>query len=342
MKLIKYVCLACLLSLYSTTAFAIDPIPEESGFSGFLSLGLGVNRVKSNMLSGNRLVDVSDDTISSVTSGPSSETETLPAVNFELKYTFGSTRTQLFLGNSLEDVLRFDLASQLGVRQDLKDFGIVAVSFVFNGIATEVWEDPYDTTQKRDETDKTSNGIRLTWDKIMGSRFQIETTFRDTEIDKERSGISIGSLTSAERDMLRREGDFFKSEVLYRFKLNETQWLVPAFIFRKEDLDGDAMSSDTFDFQLTYLYTKDRVSLIVNGMIGTSENDKQNPIYGKTQEDDRYGASVTGFYRMPDWKPLGCQGFSFWGNVGYFNSDANIDFYETEVISAFAGVMMRY
>lgn len=341
MKLIKYVCLACLLSLYSTTAFAIDPIPKESGFSGFWSVGLGINRMKSNMISGNMLVDISDDTIRSHTSGPSSETETLPAVNFELKYTFGSTRTQLFLGNSLEDVLRFDIAMNLGVRQDLKEFGILAAGFVFNGIATEVWEDPYDTTQKRDETDKTSNGIRLTWDKIMGSNFQFEATFRDTEIDKERSGISRG-LNAAQRALLNREGDFFKTEVLYRFKLNETQWLVPALIFIKEDLDGDAMSSDIFDFQLTYLYTRDRVSLVVNGMIGTSENDKRNPIYNKTQEDDRYGASVACFYRMPDWKPLESRMFSFWGNVGYFASDANISFYETEVISASAGVMLRY
>jgi hypothetical protein len=341
MKLIKSVCLACLLSLYSTTAFAIDPIPEESGFSGFLSLGLGANRMKNNMVSGNMMVDISDSTISSYTSGPSSETEMVPAVNFELKYTFGNTRTQIFLGNSLEDVLRFDLSTQLGVRQDLKEFGIVAAGFVFNGIATEVWKDPYDTTQKRDETDKTSNGIRLTWDKIMGSRFQIEVTFRDTEIDKERSGMSL-ALTPAQRDMLSREGDFFKTEALYRFKLNETQWLVPALIFKKDDLDGDAMSADTFDFQLTYLYTRDRISLIVNGMIGTSENDKRNPIYNKTQEDDRYGATFTAFYRMPDWKPLGSQTFSFWGNAGYFNSDANISFYETEAVFAGAGVMLKY
>ena len=35
MKLIKYVCLACLLSLYSTTAFAIDPITCD----GIISIG---------------------------------------------------------------------------------------------------------------------------------------------------------------------------------------------------------------------------------------------------------------------------------------------------------------
>ncbi len=301
--------------------------------------------MKSNMIAGNKLADVSDDRISAPLGSPDSESEVLPAVNLELNYTFADTRTQIFFGNSLEDVLRFDIATQLGVRQDLKDFGIVAASFVFNAFPTEVWEDPYDTTQKRDETDKTSNGILLTWDKIMGSRFQIETTFRDAEIDKERSGNSLvtsGAITPAQRDMLRREGDFFRTEVLYRYRITDEHRLIPAFIYRKDDLDGDAMSADTFDFQLTYLYSRDRIIMIVNGLIGTSENDKRNPIFNKTQEDDRYGASVTAFYRMPDWKPMGCRSFNFWGNVAYFNSDANISFYETEVIAAFAGIMLKY
>ena len=45
-----------LLSL--SPAYAIEPIPAESGFSGFLSLGGGYNRVKSNMIAGNTFGDV--------------------------------------------------------------------------------------------------------------------------------------------------------------------------------------------------------------------------------------------------------------------------------------------
>lgn len=341
MNWIKYVLLACIFSLYSTTAFAIDPIPEESGFSGFFSLGAGVIRIKNNMIAGNRLVDITDDKISAPLGSPDSETEILPSVNFELNYTFADTRTQIFLGNALEDMARFDIATLLGVRQDLRDFGIVSASFVFNGLPTEVWEDPYDTTRKRDETDRESSGIRLTWDKIMGSNFQIETTFRDVEIDKERSGRSL-PLTPAQRDMLSREGDFFRTEVLYRIRITDQHRLIPAFHYVRDDKDGDAMSRDTFDFQLTYLYLGDRFSMIVNGLLGTSENDKRNPIFRKTQEDDRYGASVAAFYHMPGWEPMGCRSFSLWGSLAYFKSDANISFYEAETAGVLAGVILRY
>jgi len=342
MNLKKHVFPAVILCLLSTAAFAIEPIPEESGFSGFLSLGLGGNRVKSNMISGNRLTDIGDDTISSITGSPGSESEALPAINFELKYTFAETRTQLFAGNALEDVLRYDLIMQLGVRQDLQNLGIVAGSFVFNGIPTEVWEDPYLTNQSRDETDRTSNGFRLTWDKILSSNFQVQCTARNIEIDDERSGYSLGFLTPDQRRLLRREGDLFQTEVLYRFNLSDSHTLIPAFVFTKEDLDGDAMSNDTFDFQLTYHYSKDRLNIIANGLLGRSDYDKKNPIYNKTQEDDRYGAAVTAFYGLPDYKPFGCNKFSIWGNVAYYTADADIDFYETEVFGASAGVMIRY
>ena len=341
MNWLKCVFLACILSFYASTALAIDPIPDESGFGGFFSLGAGVFNAKNNMVAGNSIVGTGEARIDAPLGSPDSETEILPAVNFELNYTFADIRTQIFLGNSLEDILRFDIATLLGVRHDLRDFGIVAASFVFNGLPTEVWKDPYDTIRKRDETDRTSSGIRLTWEKIMGSGFQVETTFRDVEIDKEKSGWTL-PLTPAQRDMLRRDGDFLKAEVLYRFRITDQHRLMPAFIFMKDDLDGDAMSQDTFDFQLTYLYLGNRISVVANGLIGTSENDKRNPIFRKTQEDDRFGASIGAFYHMPDLKPMGCRSFSFWGRFAYFKSDANISFYEAESTSVLAGVILRY
>jgi hypothetical protein len=344
MNRIKYVFVACLLSFYATTAFAIDPIPEESGFSGFVLLGAGVAQVKSNMVSGLWRFDIFDDTINSVHGSPDSETEVLPSFNFELRYTFAETGTQLFAGNSLEDLLRWDVATEVGVRQDLQDLGIVAGSFVFNSIATEVWKDPYDTTRKRDETDRTSNGFRLTWDKILSTNLQVECTVRNVDVDKERSGTSpnLAWLTPSQIKSLSREGDMLKMEVLYRLRLTDNHRLIPAFIYLNKDLDGDAMSADVFDFQLTYRYSEDRLNLIVNALFGRADYDKRNPIYGKTREDDRYGASVSAFYALPDYKPLGCNGFSIFGSVAYHTSDPNISFYETEVLSVGAGVMLRY
>lgn len=60
------------------------------------------------------MADVGKKTIDSNFSSPSSKGEVLPPFNGELRYTFATTSTQLFVGNLLEDHLRFDLATQEG------------------------------------------------------------------------------------------------------------------------------------------------------------------------------------------------------------------------------------
>jgi hypothetical protein len=89
-----------------------------------------------------------------------SESDVIPVINGELAYTFGSSRTQLFLGNTFEDFIRFEATSQAGLRQELPDKSIVALIYVFTGIPTEVWADPYVVDRDRSKTDRTSSGLR--------------------------------------------------------------------------------------------------------------------------------------------------------------------------------------
>jgi hypothetical protein len=173
-------------------AFAIEPIPEESGFSGYLTLGGGYGYVKSNMIAGNAFGNVGKRTIDSLTDDPESSSSGSVQVNFDLRYTFASTRTQLFVGNAMEDALRYDFATQLGVSQELPGKNLVAASFLFSSIPTEVWEDPYVTNFKRSRTDRTSNGFRVAWDRIFGSELQLQYSYRKIDIDDERSGTFLG------------------------------------------------------------------------------------------------------------------------------------------------------
>ena len=110
-----------------------------------------------------------------------------------------------------------------------------------------------------------------------------------------------------------------------------------------EDLDGDAMSKSGVDFQLTYFFFNDPVTLILNGVIGASENDKSNPIYGRTQEDDRYALGAQIYYKNPfGWKPFGHEDFSVFAAGTYLLNDADIDFYDTEVSTLTAGVIFVF
>ena len=333
--------------LYTTLSFgpayAIEPIPDESGLSGFLSLGAAYNSAKTNMIAGNSFGDVGNSAVDSLTNSPDSNKSGSVNFNFDLRYTFASPRTQLFVGNSLENALRYDFATQLGVAQELPGKNLVAASLLFSSIPTEVWRDPYVLYFEREETDRKSTGIRLAWDRILGSELQLQYSYRKIELDDEYSGIFLG-LSPSERDLLDREGKVHKAETLYRFFFDSKKHtLIPAVIYTDLDLDGDAMANDGLDFQLSYGYNSDNYSLVVNVLIGYEDYDKVNPIYFKKRDEDHYGAGLIGFYHNPfGWSAPGFKRTSLYFKTDYLNSDSNIDFYDTEIFSVGTGLFFRF
>ena len=185
-------------------------------------------------------------------------------------------------------------------------------------------------------------GLRLAWDRIWGSQMQLKYTYRTIDINNERSGEFL-RLSAGDRKLLERDGDRHVVEALYRFNFAQKHWLVPAIIFAKDDMDGDAMASDTFDFQLTYAYRGDPFTLIANAFIGWADYDKRNPIYDKTQEDDRYGFSASIYYKNPwGWNLFGSNPMNFYITAVVAEVDANIDFYDQQVFFNMAGVIFKW
>jgi hypothetical protein len=328
---------------WSAPVFSITPIPQETGFSGFINVGLGGVSVESNMVAGNSIVDISKKSIDSIFDSPNSESDVLPVLNGELAYTFGSTRTQIYIGNSFEDFIRFESASLAGLRQELKDKSIFAISYVFSGIVTEVWEDPYVQGQDRITTDRDISGLRLGYDKILGTDFELEFTWRSIDLDDERSGrtqlLPGGALTLAEAGLLDRDGDSYEVEVLYPFRFQQDKHiLAPALAYTRFDLDGDAMANDRYQGQLTYYYTGNMFDVAANLLYAFADYDETNPIYQEKREDDTYGGSLALFYK----NLFDVQKLSLVGTIAGFKSDANIDFYDTSVSLFTLSVLYRF
>jgi hypothetical protein len=318
------------LGVFASTAYAQPRgIPQESGFSGFVNGGAGLWRVEDNMVKKIGFFKISDKDINTLDNKPRSETSVSPIFSYNVRYTFASTRTQIFLGSQLEDLLRFDTATLLGVRQELPDQSVIGVSYVFSPLVTEVYKDPYKTGKNRNGTDRTVNGVRLSYDDILGSDLSFQYTYRNIDIDSERSGRQLG-LTSSQQDRLDRNGDRHDVEVLYRF-VSESggtkHTFLPSFRYSYFDLDGSAMTYNYFLFNLNYRYDVEKFAFAVNGYYGYADYDKRNPIFGKTREDDRYGFSLLGFYKHI----LGVRGLHVNATVTLNRSDSNIDFYKSEV-----------
>ena len=341
-NLLTIAVLALILLLGANLATALDPIPTESGFSGFIRPGVGYLNFKSNMVASFLGFDLSEKKTNSLDDSPDSESTGIVLVPFSLQYTFASTRTQLFLGTDLTDLIRFDYAQQLGVKQEIGNLGILQGGILFSSIPAKVWKDPYVVDKNRKDTNRTSNGMRLAWDRIGGSHLQLQYTYRKIDVSKEKSGDFLG-LTSAEKNLLERDGDRHVGEVVYRFRFAEKHTLNPAFIYSYNDRDGDAMKNDAYDFQLTYGYNGDTFKFTGNAFIGWADYDDKNPIYDKKQDDDRYGIQGTLYYENPwSWSLFGSNPMNFFVGAAFADTNSNIDFYDQEVTMVTGGVFFKW
>ncbi len=329
------------LGVFASTAYAQPTgIPQESGFSGLVNAGAGLWRVENNMVKRIGFFKIGDSNINSIDDKPKSEYSVSPILNFNLRYTFASTRTQIFLGNQLEDLLRLDTATLLGVRQELPDQSIIGVSYVFSALVTEVYKDPYDTNGSRDGTDRNINGVRLSYDNILSTDLSFQYTYRNIDIDKERSGSAL-ALPNSQANKLDRNGDQHDIEFLYSYALQDggmKHTFIPSLKYSRFDLDGDAMSNNFFSFRLNYRYDVEQFAISVNGYYGYADYDKSNPIYGKTREDDRYGFGIIGFYK----RFLGVEGLALTANATLNRQDSNIDFYDSEIDLYFVSLLYTF
>ena len=328
--------LLALTLLISASAHAVSPIPDQDGFSGFLSLGLGAASVESNFLAEAIGQDLGDKNISSLGS-PDSESIALPLVAFELSYVFDG-KTQLFVGNLLEDYLRLDFSTRFGVRQDLGSAGLGAVSLLASPSAIKVWENPYATGVDRDSTDRTASGIRLSWDKIMGTGLEIRVSTREIDIDDEESGTGLG-LTAAEIASLDRNGDQNTLNVSYLFGDSKTSKFLVGVSSTEADLDGDAMSYDSTSFELTWLYTPDKaLKVVTNLVVGSRDYDAVHPVFGEKADMDFSAFSVTGFFP-------GLWGFKDWVPNALLvvgRDDSDVSFFDSEVTIVGFGFINRF
>ena len=341
MKRFLSILLLPVIALLAGQVYAIEAIPEEAGWSGHLRLGAGGFESKTNMVAGidKYSIEVGDAKIDSLGDSPDSKSTPVPQVNLNLKYTF-ETQTQLFIGNSLEDIVQLDLVTLFGVRQQFSDRSILEVSAVKSPSfgPVQVWEDPYVVGEDREETERNSKGLRIEYDKILGSGFGLRFTQRETEIDDELSGTTQLGLSGEQAALLDREGDTTSVAVNYTFKPVGRNIFSLRVGTSDDDRDGEAMAGDSNQIQLTYVHLGDRFITAINGAFLSKDYDARNPVFDKTREDDGYSLAFLffdkGLFDSKDW----------WGqaSVIYIEQDSNIDFYDQNVASVIVGVQRNF
>ncbi|CAH0993043.1 hypothetical protein SIN8267_03182 [Sinobacterium norvegicum] len=324
------------VTLLPLSVYALEPLPKETGTSGYLIVGAGAVSMQTNTIAGTRFNEIADSSIDDL--GAASSTSYGQAIlSGEVKYTWAETQTQVFVGNILEDRLRYDLKQQAGIRQQISTVGLFGVSATYSGLEINVWEDPFDTSGERSDTRRISNGYEVTWDRIFKSPFQISYESTEVDIQDESSGESLLSadFTVEDQAMLDRNGRMDEIEVSVLLPLAKGHLLVPQLVYTDDQRDGEAMSNQRVGAQLTYIYKNLPWTWVTNAQYSSAEYDQVNPVFDTSQDTVSYGFTSNLYYEEPfemkDWKAL--------LSIAYYEEDSDIDFYDSEVNSVNLGMM---
>lgn len=344
MKFPRVVSLALLVIAAGATAppaYAIEAIPDTPGWRGFVVLGAGYTDMRSNFVAGNPVVSIGNPRFDALDRRPASDDTVHPVITGEINYTFANG-WQAFFGTSLEDAVTLDAVTQAGGRKDLGAAGILQAGILFSGVPTETWEDPYAEGVRREETDRDSTGVRLQWDRVMGSAFELTASYRDISIDRERSGEGVVSVAcdAACRDLLRRDGDRYAFDVAYLYRLGagRNHLLRPMVRYIIEDRDGDAIAGDAYRMQLSYVYVTQGYTVASNIAFGSASRDARNPIFDAKTDSDGFAVDATLFYRLPGtggrWQAVASV---LWGE-----DDSDVPFHDNELFMFSLGALYRF
>ncbi len=330
--------LAVPLALLAGTALASDfRVTDTPGFSGNVLVGAGYLEMKSNLIAGNKLIDVKNKTVSSVNASPKSESDVYPFFTGEVDYTFGD-RWQAYFGSSIQDLVTLDMSQRLGIRKQWDGVGVMGAAFLLSGIPAEVWEDPYQAGTPRQDTNRDSTGIQFNWFQILESNFFLQLSARDIDIDTEESGTDPAlGLTPGEIRSLRRDGTDTRATLGYRWKNGNSLWQ-PELTFGNNDRDGNAVSSDSVNAKLSYSYIGDKSFLVITGAYFSTEFDKANPVYNKRTDDDGYALSASYSHKLA----MGDGNWSWFGMVNYVDSDSDVNFHDATAFGVNAGLAYSF
>ena len=312
---------------------AQKPLPEDSGFSGYIEL-LGAYVSSNSQFN----TDNKNERTDSLEKSGKRVVNLRPLPLGLLSYTFAELRTQLFLGVLPETVVQGQYQVEAGVRHDLLDGTSLRASAIpITPFEKETWQDPFVVDQNRKETDITSYGFKLTAENIRASGIGLEYRWKQQKVDKEKSGTFLISqpaspLTPDDLDDLERDSISHRFSAEYSFELAPRMTLKPILRYTREDAKGSANSFHALTTQLSFSYLGDKWRAFVNGIVKREWYDDTHPVFDKTRRDFNLGLFAILAYK----DPFGLKDFRIdWLN-GFFMSNSNIDFYEsTNYITAF-------
>lgn len=324
------ICLITLFIIYvcltTEVTVAQEPMPAESGFSGYIEI-LGAFISSNSQLNTDRDNKKTD----------SLDTSGKRVHNFKplplglLSYTFAERRTQLFMGVLPENVAQGQFFIEAGARHLLTDgTGLRASVIPLTPIEPETWEDPFVVGQNRQRSDIDSYGFKLAAETILGSGLTVKYGWARQTIDDEKSGTFLLSqpntfLTPDDLNDLDRDAHFHRLTTQYSFQIGPRMRLMPIIRYTRSNARGDANSFHSLIPELSFMYFGNQLQASVNLSAKTEWYDSTHPVFDKTRRDFKPGLfAILGYKNLFGFKKFRIDWFN-----AFFISNSNIDFYES-------------
>jgi hypothetical protein len=315
MKQCKFVLYVSLLVVFWAGA-AIAENGEESGLFGNLTVGGGYATGRPSQL------EVTDDNkvIGNLNDRVETFSEAVPFLTIEIGYAFAGTGTVISVGGA--GVL--DNSAVISISQPLGKPGSVSLGFEYGLV--EVWRDPYLVGVERTETDETTTGLTIDYTDIFGTGAMLSISGRKISIDDD----TIGS----RQPDLRRDGQQITAGAGYTIVLADGHKITPHIELTLDKRDGESESSNVFKLSLNHSLVLGKWIFDTTLSAGEAEFDAPHPIFNRTRKEKMFAVTEWAIYKGL----FGHKNFSIHGLVTYGIVDANINFFNSNVLIIGMGV----
>ncbi|EIA3111300.1 DUF2860 domain-containing protein [Vibrio cholerae] len=326
--------LTLLVASLPPAAYAQGPTDRnQPGWDVTLSLNSFYVRDKSQM-------NTNDDNAitSDLQQSGTSTSELLFAPLGNVQYTFASGNTQLFAGQSTDQVIEGQLQAELGITHRFERLGEITLAYFpsLPGI-NETWRDPYLTQTARAATDISAQGGRLAYTAPFALPITLRYAYLDYKVDEEQSGVTSG-LNNTQRALLNRNSEYQQVSAEISLALSRSWSLVPQITYTQRDAQGDAFDFTALDYQLGVNTFFGPQALFLTLSYGQEEYDTAHPIFAKTRDADRWSAFALYVYRAP----FGWQNVSINAMAGLSETDDAVNFFDQQSTFLSTGVAFNF
>ena len=330
----KSICIGALFALLAQKAMAVGKIDDEAGWGFKLYLNFGYGSSQSQF---------STDSENAITPNLESSGEKINDTRLfplgRLDYTLSNLKTQFFLGQSGENIVRGQSQLEVGVSHMLGEQESLEVAYFPELLgSSKTWEDPYVTGKGREKTDQTVQGFRVRWQDALDTPFTLRYGYASSDIDDELSGRFLG-LSQSQRSKMDRNGDYHRLTGEYLIFANDTTEVTPILSYTRGDTDGRAVGYDGIRIGLeTRHVIKKRHSMSIFLDYEHRKYLESNPVFNEQQKDNEFGITATYRYLAP----FGWEHARIIALAKYDRSTSNISFYEIKDAGVSIGFGWEY